>query len=544
MSITAGRCAAVVATSILFTACGGGGGSTGTPLPVIDDGRPDGFSGEPRTDFVLPYQTPDRGITTVQSGSFTGAVLRTTETPELAWLERVGQWDNGAVRQERPYQLIYLRGDRWTRLSLRDSASSPIDTGVREPGAVCSLTAMRSDYANPARGIMTYFAAGEDQQCFTTDDQVQAFRLDKTDPPTVLSTGTRSVPRIFRNPATGALTGVLIQDGTDLRLYDADLGGSRVIATGISGRAGFFGFSSTRLWASWSNGANRAVYRIDANGAVNRVFETTLGASITGSIGHQGGSLYFTHSPNSAEMPDEIVRLPMDGDAANVVHRAENIGQVHAVSANGLIYVSDFSTTGIHDVHLLSFGTSTTAATDTVVGTYSSGETTYFFSASATRDGRFMFSLRNVADDGREQRSARLVSPGHPAMSTTWPNSEWLGAVADDINLNTLDSEAVTHGVLVKAFSGDYRTSGHGGGTLTLYSFATNREYAGPVVPESSTVGTVSGTVSSPIGLTTLSTKTFGSDQDTIDIIGFNLRDFVAEQVTSTPGENESLNFP
>lgn len=550
MSITTGRrYAALVATSVLIAACGGGGGGMTTPPPpppppVIDDGRPDGFTSEFRTDFVLPYQTPDQGITTVQAGSFTGSVLRTTDTPEFSWQERVGQWDNGAVRQDRPYQLIYLSGDRWIRLSLRDSTSSPVDTGVRESGAVCTLWAMRTDYANPARGIMTYGTAGDDQECYSDDDQVRAFRLDKSDAPTVLSTGTL-VPRVFRNPATGALTGVLIQDGTTLRLYNADLSSSQLIAEGISGRVGFFGFSSSQLWASWSNGTNRAVYRIEASGTVTPVFEIASGASLSPGASHLGGALYFTHYPNTSGMSDEIIRIPSSGGSATVVHRGEDIGQVLAVAANGLIYTSDVSINGARTVHMLSFGTGTAAATDEVVGTYNtSGETPFFFRPSTTLDGRFMFSLLNVSEDGSEQMSAHLVSPGHPELSKNWQNSEWLGAVAEDINLNTVDTEPVSHGVLVKAFTGDYRTSGHGGGTLTLYSFGTNKEYVGTTVPQDSRVGAVGGTVSSPIGLTTLTTPTATPGQSTVDVFGFNLRDFVAVQVTNTPSQNEGLIFP
>lgn len=492
---------------------------------------------------MLPYLTPGYGITTVRAGSFDGPVLRTTDGPEFSFKENVGNWDNGVVRDARPYQLVYLSGNRWMRLSLRDSTSSPVDTGVREPEAVCLIYALRTDYADPSRGIMTYFTAGEDLECDTEDDRAKGFRLDKTDAPTLLSTGRppRISPRVFRNPDSGALTGILVVDGSNLRLYSADLSSSKVIITRTDAaplRIGTgFGFSSARIWATIDDGTQKALCEIRSDGTINHLFPYGPGESLTnGFLGAHSNQLYFTL--NRGDGSSEIMRLRLsDGSAESLYRSSSRISQIMAVTDDGLLYEHANPDGAGGAVSMLRFKTGNSELVDS----WGNG---YVQQYATTNDGRIQFTSHHSAIDGKPVLTAYLVSPKDPALNKIWQNSEWLGVIDEDINLNNPDIEPATHGFLVREFTGDYRTSGHGGGRLVRYHYATDSQLEGPEIPSGTIVGGLGGSVSSPIGLTTVTTLGSDPGQDSIDIFGFNLRDFLSVQVTATPADNEQLLFP
>lgn len=477
----------------------------------------------------------------MRAGSFDGAVLRTTDTPAFSLIEIVGTWDNGLVKDERPYQLVYLSGNRWMRLSLRDSTSSPVDTGVREPEAVCWTYAIRTDYADPSRGIMTYFTAGEDLQCYTEDDQAKAFRLDKTDAPTLLGTGSLPgiFPRVFRNPDSGALTGILILDGSNLRLYAADLNSSKVIAT-ASGSAPLrlrtgFGYSSTRIWAAIEDGTQNAICEIRSDGTVKPLFPyATTDFLIPGYLGAHANQLYFTL--NHADGSDEIMRLRLADGSSESLSQGSDISQIMAVTEDGLLYEQASTDEGAVPVLMLRFATGISE----IVGSSKVG---YFPNYQVTDDGRFQFTLYQFAEDGTPKLTAHLMSPKDPATNKVWQNSEWLGTISEDINLNNPDIEPATHGFLIRGFTGDYQVSGHGGGHLVRYHYATDTELEGLEIPFGTLVGGLNGYISAPLGLTTVTTLGSAPSQDSIDIFGFNLRDFLSVQITATPTHNEQLLF-
>lgn len=197
------------------------------------------------------------------------------------------------------------------------------------------------DLADPAKSWLFVRAPGADGQCGTADDVVRAARVEMGPASSALNLGT-AVPVAGVRSATGALTGLVVRNGTQVQLLNAELGGAtNLFAVGANFANGpvVLAGSAPGVWFFADAGK---VWAVDLAAPATRREVATLAANETLGIDVLGvGGEFF---------------VPVDGTAGTRVLRVAAAGLVATPLATFGSRVNELLATDTHLVATVSGG--------------------------------------------------------------------------------------------------------------------------------------------------------------------------------------------
>lgn len=536
------RFAAAGAVLFLFSACGGGGSAdtpamTPSPLPTpAPSPNPSPAAGLTK-DFQLSYLSPTQGILTLEASAIGSgsATARSNAQPLLSVAFYDGEWSNGVPVSNRPHTLVFLEGNAWRSLSLRSASAQGVSTlGVTEERMVCPDFGEFAvpDFANPSNSVLIYVVAGSDGNCGTADDFYTGFRLGGSER---VDFGAQPPFRQFRD-SNGGLTGLLIQVGSELRLYTP---GSRTfitMATGIVGtvrNAASFARTLSSAWMRWDNGSRKAIYRVDSSGSVSAPLYSVPSADTLGTGFADTDALFVSHS-TAATGTSEVVRVPYAG-GSSVLATLSGGHQTVGMTANTLL------------IQQFNADNSTEPASDRYLVLSKSGGTPVFVTRSSSQSfllGALPFPqtvsnnqfLLNAYESGSNGTTVTaLVFNEQGQITESFPRSEWVGTVGGDLDLSQQILPVAVKGARVESYSGAYDSSGHQGGTVVVRDFIAGTRSNVAEVGAAGRLFITALTI--PADLALFET----SDGSNSDIFAFDLDRNSFAQVTDSPTTRESL---
>ena len=534
-------------TLILLAGCGGGSPSAppaptppATPAPVpVPVPAPPAPTPSPAPvptptptasfpkDYQLPYLSPTLGILTVAADAPTTSTQRSNVQPLLAAQIYDGEWTNNVLVDSRPHSLVFLDGSSWKVLSLRKGTPQGVtNTGVTENRIVCPeyLVSPISDYAAPGNSVVTYVVAGADASCGTADDLYTGFRLGSAG---LTDFGDQPSFRQFRSDS-GALTGMLIQVSSELRLYAPGASSFTPVADGIvdvARNAASFARTNGSAWMRWSDGSSKAIYRIDADGTRSEpLYSVPAQDTLLGGFA-DSNAMFVRHIASGSNMT-EIVRVPYSG-TSTVIATLPNFPSIIAASASSLMLDSFDSIGDTYSVLPKAGGTPVIAATTV------NGRDGFPPLVNTTSSGQFQFNTYDGSGDTYTSRAMLVSAQGQVVESLD--NSEWIGSFGGNLDFSTPAVATVSAGARVESYAGPLNRVGHQGGTLTVRDFGNNTRH---IVTQVSATGFLQGPqFGLPTDLATLS-PVDGSDTD---LFSFDLDTLSITRLTNTPDERESI---
>jgi hypothetical protein len=319
---------------------GGDGGGTSTPTTFLF------FTGGPSAALgaVDPANATPTGVITVEpsasaintvsvvyGGSYDGAALRIT-----GFHQRAVTYFKDVSGAFQLFKTSALTGAAPT--PVRVSSASFANSGAT---ALC-IALTYTDYANPDNSRIVYTQAGPDASCGGTDNPLSMAMLSMGSVTAPLPGPTGgSVVRELRDNG-GAITGWIVQVGTSLRWYQADM-------------ASFQPLGAITSVSPLASGTGREFLAI--NGAV-KIFDGTAtlknpgnaATALTASFACKADATYLFCADTTAA-GRTIRRLPLDGSATwTVIYTGFSETMTGIVLSENRVLYKDTSNAGLLDV--------------------------------------------------------------------------------------------------------------------------------------------------------------------------------------------------
>lgn len=229
---------AIAGAGLVLSACGGGGGSVSGPIGPT---TPTQYIA-PNDNVFVAATDPNNPATAYgpSEGSYAGARLFITASvvpnqPTTSNQQNYAQMYKSAGGNLLRVNLLVTGAPAPAQVSSESAATiddlCSLNGATPALGTNANYVAVQSyvDYANPENSVYFYRLPGSGGTCNTPADVIHMVKLgmSATDAPITA----RMPAAVVHDPATGAITGFIVNEGTALTMYDENFQNRMVLAT-------------------------------------------------------------------------------------------------------------------------------------------------------------------------------------------------------------------------------------------------------------------------------------------------------------------------
>lgn len=428
---------------------------------------------------------------------------------------------NGQASDTRQRYTFYFKNARLHRLDHLSPNGTPAGQIVSTltPADLCGEGGhpfgmggmdMLMDAADAGRTWMLLRSPGADGQCFTPDDMARAVRANMSSSDAALTVaGTPLVEIINSN---GALAGVIVADGLELRRLDANLANPTTLMTLSNSLTGnsdtVFGGTPPGIWL-FRDGTGLYAYKLDGSGGAPSQVATLTAAEVAYQSWQAVASNGVAYVAIADGTGTRLLRVAADLTVTSLGNGPVNLFQILATPTRLLL----LSQTGLTSQPLAG-GAATTLAEATQMD--------YIGQVEAAGETVFISRFSYGANASMNQRLVVMQSDGSGAQ--TLDATAIVGTLmAPTVPLSTINEDNVYAVIVAQGVTGNGQYSG-----ATLMALAGSNAATLVVY---GTLPTVTGSLMLvPIGMAPahygqtglLSTMTFANDQENMGLLYFD----------------------
>lgn len=327
----------LIVTALVLAGCGGGGGGGGDSGSGGGSGGGGGNPPPPAPAATETYLFYSGSLTALDPLAPSAPITVDIDIASpMSGMQPIvyGTYDAAArsLSDLHNRSIVYAKGANLFKVSAVKGAmpaATPLSSEATIPASGICDTYVAPDYADHVNARYVYALAGGDGDCGTDGDNVWKMvrvGMGAADAPRLISVGRKPIAEII-DPATGAVTGWLMLQGTQLVKLDANFANVQVVANGVNAVAFAGRAPAGQLFLRLDSLVAAELKRYDpATNALSGALH-----SFTGSLGSplaDGTHLYFLDG--SAK----ILRLALDGASSAAEFWAE--GGTRTIAAMAL----------------------------------------------------------------------------------------------------------------------------------------------------------------------------------------------------------------